>query len=154
MPDPTTKRGLSLTVTRTLRASAARIFDAWTRPEHMVRWWGPTGFTARDVSVDLRPGGRFRITMVPPQGEPFMLGGEYREIVPGVKLVMTWRYDGPGVTDHAESVVTVELAPEGDGTRLTLTHVFAKPSPAAAQYEQGWAGSLDKLEAALVTPTP
>lgn len=57
-----------LVVRRTIRASAERIFDAWTQPEHLMAWWGPKPVTCSSAGVDLRTGGKYRIVNALPDG--------------------------------------------------------------------------------------
>ena len=69
-------------MSRTLPAPRSRVFDALTEPEEVAKWFGPNGFTARSVDVDLRVGGAYRMAVQPPEGELFYLRGEFRAIDP------------------------------------------------------------------------
>src|SRR5271170_8193151 len=50
----------TITMTRSFEAPPERVFEAWTRPEHIICWWDPSGVRLADCEVDLRPGGRFK----------------------------------------------------------------------------------------------
>jgi len=69
--------------------------------------------------------------------------GVYREIVPNQKLVFTWHWK---TTPERESLVTVTLKPDGDGTMLTLLHEMFFDQDACDRHRTGWTGTLDKLE--------
>ena len=76
-------------------------------------------------------------------GEEHDVGGVYREIVPNEKLVFTWAWKS---TPERESLVTVLIKPDGDGSLLTLTHEQFFDEDARDRHQQGWAGALDKME--------
>ena len=71
------------------------------------------------------------------------MGGIYREFVPNEKLVFTWAWR---TMPERESLVTVALKPDGDGTVLILTHEQFADEPARDRHREGWSGTLDKLE--------
>ena len=90
---------------------------------------------------DVTIGGKYALVMRSDAGEHH-LSGAYEEIEPPNKLVMTWKWK----TGEITSRVTIELSPEGDATRLRLTHTgFAEASDAAA-HNEGWTSSLNSLE--------
>jgi uncharacterized protein YndB with AHSA1/START domain len=133
----------SLTLKRRLKAPPAKVFAAWTDPEKMKRWMGPGEITAMRAVSDTRVGGRYRIVMQAPNGEEYDVGGVYREVVAGEKLVFTWAWKS---APERESLVTLLLKPDGDGTLLTLTHEQFSDEDTRNGHEQGWNSSLDKLE--------
>jgi uncharacterized protein YndB with AHSA1/START domain len=75
-------------------------------------------------------------------GEERDVCGAYRELVPGRKLTFTWNWASPR---EPESLVTIDLEPDGDGTLLTLTHKQIAGGT-VHDYRRGWIGALDKLE--------
>ena len=133
----------SLTLKRRLKAPPAKVFAAWTDPEKMKRWMGPGEIKAMRAESDTRVGGRYRIVMQAPNGEEYDVGGVYREVVAGEKLVFTWAWKS---APERESLVTLLLKPDGDGTLLTLTHEQFSDEATRNGHEQGWNSSLDKLE--------
>ena len=139
-PDPTTKP--SLTIRRRLNAPPAKVYDAWTDPAKMMRWFGPERGETLRAETDPRVGGRFRVIMRTPAGEEHDVSGVYREVVPNEKLVFTWAWRR---TPERESLVTVALKSDGDGTVLTLTHEQYFDDAARDAHREGWAGALDKL---------
>jgi uncharacterized protein YndB with AHSA1/START domain len=137
-------------MTRTIHAPAKRVFDAWTDPEQMQRWLAPHPNTVREATADARPGGRYSIVVVDAAGNLYSTTGEYREVVPGVRLVKTWDYTGPNVIGAMTSLLTVEFREVSPGvTELTLTHSELPDQKIAAGANYGWKMCLDQL-AALV----
>ena len=133
----------SLTIKRRLKAPPAKVFAAWTDPEKVKRWMGPGEIKAVAAEIDPRVGGRFLWLMKSPNGEDHDVGGVYREVVANEKLVFTWAWKS---TPERESLVTVLLKPDGDGTLLTLTHEQFADEAARDGHRQGWNGALDKME--------
>lgn len=133
----------SLTIKRRLKAAPAKVFAAWTQPEKIKRWFGPTGTECTHAEFDLRVGGKFTIVATRPGGETHQVLGVIREIVPDARLVYTWAWAG---TPERESLVTVEFKSEGDGTLLMLTHAQFFDEEARERHRHGWIGALDKLE--------
>jgi uncharacterized protein YndB with AHSA1/START domain len=116
-------RDRELVITRVFDAPAHRVFDAHSKREHLMQWFGPRGWPLTLCEVDFRVGGRFRFAMTGPSGEqntPF--GGEYLEIVPNRKIVYDNGFESPGAK---KMVVTVTLEELGGKTTLTLHTVFA-----------------------------
>ena len=71
-----------LLFTRVLDAPCALAFEAWSKAEHLARWWGPRGFTNPRCEIDVRPGGAIAIDMRGPDGSVYPMRGLFREIVP------------------------------------------------------------------------
>jgi uncharacterized protein YndB with AHSA1/START domain len=133
----------SLTLKRRYNASPAQVFSAWTDPKKIGCWMGPEGIEALSVEIDARTGGRYRFIMRSPDGETHDVSGVFREVVPNQKLVFTWAWKS---TPERESLVTITLKPDGDGTLLTLTHEQFFDESARDRHQHGWTGSLDKLD--------
>lgn len=133
----------SLQIRRVYKVPAAAVYAAWTDPEQMKHWMGPSDdFGESEVTTDVRVGGSYRIVMHAPDGEVHRVGGVFREIVPNSKLVYTWAWES---TPERESLVTVEFKPAGQGTELVLTHQRFADSQARDRHQEGWSGSLDRL---------
>lgn len=133
----------SLTLKRRLNAKPAKVFAAWTDPEKVKHWMGPGEVKALSAECDLRVGGHYRWVMRNPAGEEYDVGGVYREVVQNEKLVFTWAWKS---TPERESLVTVLLKPDGDGTLLTLTHEQFFDEDARDRHQGGWTGALAKME--------
>jgi uncharacterized protein YndB with AHSA1/START domain len=135
----------SLALRRRLNAPPEKVYEAWTRPEKMIQWWGVTGHHRTPIAeTDLRVGGRFRVQFWTPDDEHHSVSGVYREIVPPSRLVFSWAWQS---TPERESQVTVDLKPDSDGTILTLTHEQFFSEQARDDHRGGWQRGLDRLEA-------
>ena len=76
-----------LVITRVFDAPCALVWQAWTEPEHVMRWWGPEHFTAPVCQLDFRVGGSYLFCMQAPDGQCFWSTGVYKEIVPLQRIV-------------------------------------------------------------------
>ena len=131
-----------LSITRKLAAPPDRCFRAWIDPGALKGWFGPGANEVVLAETDLRVGGRYRVVMRSLGGEEHEVGGEFREVVTNRKLVFTWAWRS---TPERQSLVTVEFAPAGDATALTLTHEHFADEAARDRHRQGWIGSLEKF---------
>ncbi len=101
----------------TLRASPEKIFAAYTDPELVPRWWAVPGGSLRVEQMDVRPGGKYRFVERTADGQELVFVGTYVEVRPPIRLVYTFEVEG-----HGDPVTTtVDLEPEGESTRVTLT---------------------------------
>ncbi|MBT5412976.1 MAG: SRPBCC domain-containing protein [Rhodospirillaceae bacterium] len=132
----------SLTIERRIAAKPEAVFRAWTEPKEIMRWFGPEGTEPIVAETDPRIGGRYRIVFRGPDGEEHDVSGIYREFSPPDRLVFTWAWR---TTPERESLVTVALAPDGEGTKLTLTHERFADEEARDHHRVGWESSLDIL---------
>lgn len=132
-----------LRIRRTYDAPVAAVYAAWTDPEQMKHWMGPSDdYGEAEVTTDLRVGGRYRVVMRAPDGELHRVGGVFREVVPNRRLVYTWAWES---TPERESEVTVEFRPSGGGTELTLTHQRFFDTEARDKHAHGWNGCLARF---------
>lgn len=137
---------------RVLDAPRELVFKCWTEPKHFAAWWGPHGFTAPKVELDVRPGGGIFVLMSgPPPWQHHPMGGEFREIVPPERIVFTSKLETDGKL-LLENLNTVTLEDLGGGrTKMTVRAqvLFAVPemTGALAGMEMGWSQSLEKLAA-------
>jgi uncharacterized protein YndB with AHSA1/START domain len=134
----------SLTLKRRLNAPLAQVYAAWTQPEKIARWFGPAGTETVRAEADVRVGGRFHIVMDQRDGDVHDVSGVYREVMPDEKLVFTWAWR---TTPERESLVTISLKRDGEGTILTLTHEQLFDDAARDRHRSGWTQALDRLDA-------
>lgn len=130
----------ALVVKRTMPFAPDVLFQAFTDPKIMSRWFYADKSGSSEVSNDFRKGGAFSIVMHVDKGTVVPHAGTYREIVPGKKLVFTW--NSPYAKD---SVVTLLFHKVEEGTELTLTHEFLADDQ-RENHNRGWKGCLDHLE--------
>lgn len=161
----------ALVIERVFNAPRQMVWDAFSKPEVMQEWWGPEGWTSPDFFMDFREGGKYHASMEGPMPDGKVIkvwsGGEYRKIVPIEKIVVTDFFSNekgdkirpdkagmdPNFPDEMEVTFTFEEV-EGGKTKLTIK--YPKPDSEAAVkamiasgMEEGWNGSLDKLEMSL-----
>ena len=130
---------------RLLPAPPQEVFAAWTDPDSLSEWLCPGTTTVAEARLDARVGGCFRIVMRT-ASQDIVHTGEYREVRPPERLVFTWRSTMLG---EAETLVTVELHPDGEQTQLILTHERLPDESARTSHSQGWTSALDKLASFL-----
>ena len=136
----------SLTLKRRLNAPPQAVYTAWTDPKKLVHWFGPDQGPVTKAETDVRVGGRFHVVFHSEDGEEHDVSGTYREVVPNERLQFTWAWR---TMPERESLVTVIVKPDGEGSLLTLIHEQFFDEPARDRHEYGWNGSLNKLEKAL-----
>lgn len=112
----------SIVITREVQAPRALVFEAFTRAEHVDRWWGPRGFSTRTHAMDVRVGGVWRYTMQHAEYGTFENWIRYTRIVPGERLEFDHGAH-EGDPDMFACVVTFD-ALEGGLTRITLRNTF------------------------------
>ena len=152
MATKTSSAETTLSISKTLAAPRERVFNAWTDPKELMRWFGPSEeFTTPIAEIDLRVGGKYRIQMKGPDGEAHTAIGTYREIVAPEKLVFTWSWEGGSgcggsePIEVGETLVTVVLQDRGSSTELMLTHELFPDVEARDKHNQGWSGCLERL---------
>ena len=136
-----------LIITRSFGAPARFLFQAWSKPELLKKWFGPVGYPVTMCEMDFRKGGLWRAAMTGPGGKqqtPF--GGEYLEIVPNRRIVFSNGFELPG----AEKMIMTITFDEKDGrTLLTIRTLFAsiaqKATHVGAGMAEGIASGLDQL---------
>jgi uncharacterized protein YndB with AHSA1/START domain len=133
----------SLTIKRRLNAPPPAVYRAWTDPAQITRWFGPEGAAILRAEADARVGGRFHIVFRTAGGEEHGISGVYRDVVLDQKLVFTWAWR---TMPERESLVTIALKRDGEGTLLTLIHEQFFDEPARDRHRNGWTATLDKLE--------
>ncbi len=136
----------SVHLVRRIRARPAVVFDAVTTGEGIANWWGPDAGPVLVSEADPRVGGRYRVRFRMLDGTEHESSGEFLEMVRPKHVVMSWRWEG-GVEDPGESRVEIWLRPIPEGTELTLTHAQLHDEETRRSHQDGWTGSLDKLEA-------
>ena len=142
-PSPSAAVKPSLTLKRRLNAPPETVYAAWTDPKKLVHWFGPDQGPVTKAETDVRVGGRFHVVFQTEDGEEHDVSGIYREVVPNQKLQFTWAWR---TMPERESLVTVIVRPDGDGSLLTLIHEQFFDEAARDRHNTGWTGALNKLE--------
>lgn len=144
-----------LVVTRTFDAPAHIVFDAWTKPEFLKRWWAPKSFGVSlfECESDLREGGTYRYAFGRDPKNPEVFSGRYVEVNAPSRLVLTQVYDR--MRDAGEAVVTATFEESQGKTLLTLRQLFpskeALEGALASGMETGMRVTLDQLDALVAS---
>ena len=143
----TTESGHVVRIERLFTAPAEDVFDAWTSPEVMKRWFHPAAdWETPEAEVDLRVGGQVRVVMRRPDGTVAEARGEYTLIDRPKRLVMTWTfYDDPA----NEQLMDLSFSEVGGSTRVLLVNTGISTGERRDAQDWGWIGCLDQLERAL-----
>jgi uncharacterized protein YndB with AHSA1/START domain len=139
--------GFSLEIDRVFAAPIERVFDAWTSPEVMRRWFHCRPDWETPVAeVDLRVGGRVQVVMRRPDGTEVEAHGDYLTIDRPHRLVMTWTF-----SEEPDNPQLVELtfSAAGDSTRVRLINRRIATDARRDAQTDGWHGCLDELERGL-----
>jgi uncharacterized protein YndB with AHSA1/START domain len=167
----TTPNDLEIVMTRDFDAPRQLVWEAMTKPELVRRWmFTPPGWTWAICEMDVRVGGKFRWAWNGPEGTiSLTIWGEHREVTPPVRIVHTERMEmgrmemGPGgecpptadPTQAWELLATLELAEEGEKTRMRMTLLFpskgARDAALASGMEHGMAAGYETLDAFLAS---
>lgn len=144
----TTPSDREILITRTFDAPAARVFDAWTTPDHVRRWWGSEEAPLTVCDIDLRVGGSWRYVMRDAEGNELGWHGTYRAIERPGLLVSTEVFEG---FPDAEAVNTATLTEDEHGTTtMTVTVLHSskenRDGHLNSGMESGMQVVLDRLE--------
>ena len=139
----------SIVMKRIIDAPRSRVFEAWTRAEHLGRWYAPRGFTITDCAADPRPGGVFRMRWRAPWGGTFGIRGEYREVVPPVRLVIACTLQDEQRASSLDEIINVDFEVSGSRTKLLLNSTArgsgANRASLLAGLQEGWTQTVDRL---------
>ncbi len=132
-------------LSRVIAAAPEAVFRAWTDPKLVPSWHGPRGGRIIGFQRDLMEGGTFTLHMEVAGGKTYHVFGTYREVDFPRRLVYTW--DLEEAEDWVgETLVTVEFLPEGEATRVVITHEGFPTAEDTEGPRGGWAGCLEALE--------
>jgi uncharacterized protein YndB with AHSA1/START domain len=134
----------TLAIKRVLPAGRADVFRAFSAAE-LAKWWGPEGFTVPSLEWSPRVGDRYRIEMQPPEGDPFYLTGEFREVDPPARLGFTFVYEDPD-PDDVENLVELSFRDLGESTEVVFAQGPFKTEPRLELHRSGWTDTFDRLE--------
>jgi len=138
-----------LSITRVFDAPRHLVFEAWTRPEHLKRWFAAHGFDIPCAEWEMKPGGAWHSSMSKPNGLLLKMGGICQEIVPDEKLVLTHAWDvETGGTGH-ETVITVTFEDQGEKTLMHFHQAFFLSKEVRDDHRGGWNEFFERLEAYL-----
>jgi uncharacterized protein YndB with AHSA1/START domain len=146
---------LDLVLERVVDVPVEKVWAAWTKPEHVVKWFTPAPWTTPHCEIDLRPGGAFMTVMRSPEGEDHRNVGCYLEVVPNEKLVWTDALLPGYRPTSGEPFMTgmILLERQGKGTKYTAIAIHRDAETRKRHEEmgfrEGWGKALDQLVAHL-----
>ncbi|MCY0989389.1 SRPBCC family protein [Nannocystis sp. ILAH1] len=145
----------TITIDRTYPVAPERVFAAWADPKQKRRWFAEgEGWSVLQFDLDFREGGREAARFRDEKSDAEIRNdGHYEDIVPGRRIIVAYTMSVGGRRISA-SLATVELRPQGDGTRLVYTEqgAFFDGADGPRMREQGWRELLDRLAAELQAP--
>ena len=135
-----------LLITRTLNAPIDLVWEVWTNPQHIAKWWGPNGFTNTITTMDMKPGGEWILTMHGPDGTDYKNKSIFKEVIPHKKIVFD--HIAPNFT------ATIEFKAQGEQTHLTWHMLFETTEQfiqvvKTFKADDGLKQNIDKLNAYL-----
>jgi uncharacterized protein YndB with AHSA1/START domain len=124
------------------------VFEAFSKPEHIGRWWGQAGSKMSACEMDFRPGGAWRFVEQAADGNEYGFRGEYREIARPERIVWTFEYEGLPGHISVDTLVFQEIEKaERRRTRITSTTVFASIEDRDGMVQSGMAqGASESYE--------
>jgi uncharacterized protein YndB with AHSA1/START domain len=147
------RSGREIVIARSFDAPPRVVFDAWTRPEIVKRWWAPASHrvTVASCEADVRVGGKYRYALLRDTGQELALSGEYTEVVPPSRLVYTQVFEPMRGAGHV--VVTVTFEPRGGKTLLLAHEMYpsnqARDAAIASGMEHGMRETMEQLDAVV-----
>ena len=143
-----------LVLERFVDVPPAKVWEAWTTPEILVKWFTPHPWSTKSVELNLVPGGKFNSVMLSPEGQEFPNLGSVLEVVPGKKLVFTdTLLEGFRPSAKPFFTAIVEIIPEGKGTRYRATALHkdeeTKKKHEEMGFHHGWGAALDQMVAMI-----
>ena len=136
----------TLTINKTFNAPIQTVWDAWTKAEHILKWWAPNGTEIQVIEHNFVEGGKWKYSMPMPDGSDFISEGTYKEIVELRKIVST--ADFKPMTEDVELHIFFEAA--GEKTNFTFSVVHPTPEYCKGQEEMGfyngWGSVLNRLQ--------
>jgi uncharacterized protein YndB with AHSA1/START domain len=137
----------SLTLVRRIAARPSIVFEAMTTAEGVAAWFGPDELPVTRAEMDARVGGAYRVHFRTLDGREHVACGEFLEVLPPRRVVMSWRWAFGGEFEEQgrTSRIEIELTPIGDGTELTFTHAALWNEASEKSHTGGWTGALHKL---------
>lgn len=131
-----------LTMSKEFDYPRERLFNAWKKPEVLRKWFAPGNMHVEEAEMDFQVGGKYRIVMQNPEGQQFIVGGNYLEIDETRRLTFSWKWETSPNTTRVE----LDFAEVSNkACQLTLVHSEFLEEPERDRHGDGWVGLLDKL---------
>jgi uncharacterized protein YndB with AHSA1/START domain len=135
-----------LTVSRVIATTPEKLFDAFTKPDILLKWWGPEGANVGDHELDIRVGGRWRTALENTMGGTFVCSGIYKAIERPRHISFTWAWLQENGERGHETLVDVSFEKVERGTKLTVVQKTFENNAQRDLHSQGWSSTFNKLE--------
>ena len=141
----------TLTIERTLNAPISLVWEAWTKPEHISKWWGPKGMDIEVEEHEFKVGGSWKYVMEMPDGNKFISEGVYSEIVENQKIVTSANFRP--MTEGVELHILLEEDSNKTKLKFSVVHLTAEYCKQQEQmgFYNGWGSAFDRLDEFLNT---
>ena len=154
-PQKRARPPITLYIVRSLPMPREQLFNAWTVPTELRRWFGPEeGYTLETIEIDAKKGGSYRLGMKPYREDTYYVGGRYLDVRPGQLLAFTWHWETPRTwsreptkVQEQPTMVSVQFKDLDDGraTELFLQHEGFQDDKDREDHRWGWTGCLTRL---------
>ncbi len=149
MNDKGDRSSRTVTIERIFDAPVKLVWEAWTNPDHITRWWSPKGIETKIIAHNFKVGGKWKYIMPMPNGKEFTAEGTYIEIVPFERICST--ADFRPMTEGVE--IQAHFSEKGDKTSLTFLVIHSSKAYRIQQEKMGilngWGSVFDRLKALL-----
>ncbi len=138
-----------LIIRRTFNHPRELVFEAWSKPEHLVNWLFPDITTPMKIEeFDFREGGKYRFSFHGPDSVD-IVAGVYESIAPPEKLEFTWTWKNPNQDAGINTLVTIQLMDKNNNTELILTQKAFGSIEMCNRHKLGWEGAINFLNTHL-----
>jgi uncharacterized protein YndB with AHSA1/START domain len=144
---------LELTITRVFDAPRELVFEMWTNPDHLAKWWGPAGFTAESCTVELVKGGGWRTCIRDADGVEHWATGTYHEIVRPERLVFSFAWEEPKGSPGHDTLVTITFTDHDGKTEMSFHQAVFESVESRDGHVGGWVETFADLTTYLTEVT-
>lgn len=139
-----------LTVRRLIQAPRPLLFEAFSRPDLLTKWFTPSAEISVEVlDFDFVANGRYRLRYHMPDGRQPMVGGSFEKIERPAQIILSWVWDAPDPLAGIPMRVAFRFVEKGNTTEVVITHEGIPTDASCTIHADGWEGTLGSLEAAL-----
>lgn len=143
----TSQADLSVIIRKLVSGSPEQVFQAWTEPEQVVKWWGPAGVSCCECQMDLCVGGAYKIGNLVPDGSVIWIIGKFLKVERPNLLSYSWQSGlQPEYDETIQERVTVRFVERGEMTEVIVEHCHISDKQTHRNHTMGWAGCLNGIE--------
>ncbi len=134
-----------LVISRRFTAPRSLVFEAWTRPQHLLAWFCPDGYRVEQAEADVRVGGRWRSQIRSPDGRKLVERGIYCEVTEPDRLVFTHTWESATGEPTKETIVSVTFVENAGVTEMTFKQVGLPSVQLLGTHGEGWRQAFETL---------